>query len=391
MRILYITDNDIKGHGGGCLGSRKYYSAIRAYAKQHQDVFKVISLGQNVDESFPISVIKNRKLDKLSRICGHSTYMYFTWKENKSKIINFRPDILFLGRTRLGFIAKELKKEFPKMKVVSFVDNVEYDYVDSYFSRVSGLKGKIFKSIEKQVVKRDESDTVKNSDKLVYLTIRDANRFQRLYHYKEVDLVVLPICLEKLIDLKLKSNKKTVVFIGSLNYGSNLDAVEELIKQVWVPNFSDNKAIDLVIAGGNPARLVYEWGKLAENIRIVPNFDKLEDFLPKHSLMVAPIPTGAGMKVKVAETLSMGLPIVASDEALVGYEDALRNDNLHCIIRANLPNEYVAAIKRFLSLPEYDMMKIELQNKKIFGDFYSFKIANDCISKIMTTFNKESS
>ena len=116
------------------------------------------------------------------------------------------------------------------------------------------------------------------------------------------------------------------------------------------------------------------------------DFDKPEDFLPQNSLMVAPIPTGAGMKVKVAETLSMGLPIVGSDEALVGYDDAIHEDTLHAISRANSVAEYIEVINRFFDTEVKELLKIEIQNKQIFNKHYSFNIAKICVEDIMDSF-----
>ncbi|MCC2728841.1 hypothetical protein LK490_23635, partial [Blautia sp. MSK22_86] len=59
------------------------------------------------------------------------------------------------------------------------------------------------------------------------------------------------------------------------------------------------------------------------NCVLYENFANLESIVPVQAMVIAPIQKGAGMKVKVAETLSMGLMIAASDEALVGYEKAL--------------------------------------------------------------------
>lgn len=384
MNILYITDNNIMGHGGGCLGARKYYSAIKAYALKKNASFKVISLGQNMPEAMDVDVVKNRKLDKSARLHGHSNFMYFTWKKHKDKIMSYHPDVLFLGRTRLGFIAKEFKRGQPEIKIITFVDNIEYDYVDSYFALEKGIKGKILKTIEKHVVKNDEGDAIKYSDRLVYLTHRDVKRCKELYHYNDPCEYILPICLEHTHNLKIKTSKKTVAFIGSLGYGANVSAVEMLIKQVWLPNFAQNDDFQLIIAGGNPIDEIYRWTRLAPNIRLVADFNELEDFLPQNSLMVAPIPTGAGMKVKVAETLSMGLPIVGSDEALVGYEDAIRDDKLHAIIRANSVDEYVEAINLLFASGEKNLMEIEIQNQQIFCKHYSFDIAKKCIENIMT-------
>ena len=383
MNILYITDNNIMGHGGGCLGARKYYSAIKAYAAKKNASFRVISLGQNMPEAMNVDVVKNRKLDKSARLHGHSNFMYFTWEKHKDKIMAYHADVLFLGRTRFGFIAKELKKAQPEIKIITFVDNIEYDYVDSYFALKKGIKGKILKTIEKYVVRNDEGDAVKYSDRLVYLTHRDVKRCKELYHYNDPCEYILPICLEHTRNLKIKTSKKTVAFIGSLGYGANVSAVEMLIKQVWIPHFAKQDDFQLIIAGGNPVDEIYRWTKLASNIRLVADFNEPEDFLPQNSLMVAPIPTGAGMKVKVAETLSMGLPIAGSDEALVGYEDAIRDDKLGGIRRANTAAEFTHAIRKFSEMGEQDLMRISLENKNLFNKYYTFETAKKLINSIL--------
>lgn len=384
MNILYITDNNIMGHGGGCLGARKYYSAIKAYAAKENASFRVISLGQNMPEAMNVDVVKNRKLDKSARLHGHSNFMYFTWEKHKDKIMAYHADVLFLGRTRLGFIAKELKKVQPEIKIITFVDNIEYDYVDSYFALKKGIKGKILKTIEKYVVRNDEGDAVKYSDRLVYLTHRDVKRCKELYHYNDPCEYILPICLEHTRNLKIKTSKKTVAFIGSLGYGANVSAVEMLIKQVWLPNFAQNDDFQLIIAGGNPIDEIYRWTKLAPNIRLVANFNEPEDFLPQNSLMVAPIPTGAGMKVKVAETLSMGLPIAGSDEALVGYEEAIKDDKLYGIQRANAVEEYVHAIQTFAEMDDGMLLQIKCQNVQLFQKYYTFKRAKKLVSELIS-------
>ena len=137
--------------------------------------------------------------------------------------------------------------------------------------------------------------------------------------------MILPICLENSRELYLKSNVRNIVFVGSLNYESNVRAVINFIDNVWIKYFNNNTKLNLIIAGSNPTKDIEERVKRLDNCIIHKNFKTLEDIIPKHSLMIAPIEKGAGMKVKVAETLSMGLPIVASDEALVGYELALEN------------------------------------------------------------------
>ena len=103
--------------------------------------------------------------------------------------------------------------------------------------------------------------------------------------------------------------------------------------------------------------------------------------------MIAPIAKGAGMKVKVADTLSMGLMIVASDEALIGYEEGISCDQLHGIIRANTIDEYKKAITAYLESSDEVLENIEHQNIEIFRRFYSFERSRQTIAQIIDYLN----
>ena len=78
----------------------------------------------------------------------------------------------------------------------------------------------------------------------------------------------------------------------------------------------------------------------------------------------------------------MGLPIVASDEALVGYELALENCINNSIMRANSDNEYVNAINNFITLSDKQLNDIEVENKKLFDKYYSYNVSRNKIAKL---------
>lgn len=383
MRLLFITDNKIKGVGGGCLGSKKYYDALTNYCSKHNYEFKLISLDNDMKEKLSINIYKNRKIDTLSRLQGHSTYLYHVLKDKLHLILEYNPDIILLGRSRLGFIAKYIKEKSPSTKIVTFIDNVELDYVDSYFAKKTSLLGQAAKWLEKITVKRDEINSIQYSDKLVYLTYRDHKRIESLYGYKDESPIVLPVCLPCKQELSIESSIKNIYFIGSLYYDANVDAIENFVHNVWLPYFKDNRNIRLTIAGSKPTLAVKELINKADNITLIEDFDDVKDFISKKSLMIAPIAKGAGMKVKVADTLSMGLMIAASDEALVGYEEALNLDLLNGIIRANTDSEYKNALFLYLNSSNDELEAIELQNTNIFDRYYSFKRSRELVALVI--------
>ena len=230
-----------------------------------------------------------------------------------------------------------------------------------------------------KIVFKDERDSIMFSDKLVYLTLRDVNRIRELYNYIDNNPCIVPICLPKLVELKKESNKKTIAFVGSLNYSSNIQAVKTIVKDIWEKTFSCNDNIELIIAGREPSNELKSLLNKYKNVTLISNFKDLSLILPKSSLLLAPIKEGAGMKVKVADAMSMGLIIVGSDEALVGYEEAVTKSE--GIKRANTTEEYIEFIKEYISMPVEKINEVSEVNKKIFDDKYSYKTSVKLLEK----------
>jgi hypothetical protein len=383
MNILFVSDNKINGFGGGSIENKKYYDALKYYSESYNHNFKVISIDNDLENSLIVKINKSKLRDVLVRLKGHSSYMYDVWRENEKQIDFYSPDIIVLGRSRFGFIAKLAKLKWPNCRIITNVDNVEYDYVDAYFSNLNGFKKKIFKNLEYRCVVRDEKDAINYSDKLIYLTDRNLSRYEEIYGLKEKNPVVVPICLSNGITLTKMSEKKTVIFIGSLDYQANVHAVLKLISDIWEPYFKNNYSIRLVIAGRNPTKEIKQKCNTCENITLIENFCRLEDFVPTDAMMLAPIEKGAGMKVKVAETLSMGLMVAASDEALVGYNNIDQNTNLPNIIRANYADEYFQAINTYLNLNKETLNNIRFKNEKIFNSGYTYDTSRRLIGGVL--------
>lgn len=383
-KILLISDNKIFGHGGGCLEEHKYYDGLKNYSKQNGIDFKVLSIDEKFEDSFFVKMEKSKKADILSRVFGHSSYVYIEWLKLKKDIIKYNPDMIVLGRTRLGFIAKSIKKNNIFCKIVSNIENIEYDYVDGYFSNREGIIGKLYIALEKCCVRRDELMAIKYSDALDYLTEKDYRRCHALYGVECKNETILPICIENETHLSVKSKEKSVVFIGSLNYASNIDALTKFVSSVWLPNYNNRNDIKLVVGGANPKMSLKKLLNSLNNCVLFENFKTLEDIVPVNSMVIAPIQKGAGMKVKVAETLSMGLMIAASDEALVGYEEALKEDYIGGIQRVNSVDEYKYAIDSFIATSKSDLIAISEQNINLFKKYYSYERSREVISKICT-------
>ena len=392
MKVLMISDNKINGIGGGSLVEKRNYLSILNALKGTDFDFSVISPDEELEHLQKHFVVeKNKNLDLKARLKGHSTFYFMQFDKIKEYIDLYKPDVLFLGRSRLGFIAKYAKQKYPEMQVVSCMENIEYDYVNGYFANTNVIKRIPSLILEKKCVKKDEKDAIKYADVLFFLSERDISRAKKLYKKAMVGktIKICPICLDNKISLTLKSDKKTIAFIGSLNYSSNSSAVINFLNKVWDTNFSNNKDVELIIAGRGPGEDLIQLAGKSNNCKVIPEFKSLDAIIPEHSLIIAPIQKGAGMKTKIAECLSMGLPAIGSDEALVGYEEALKMDKYASIYRCNTPDETIRSIEAFLGLSDKVLKNIKTQNQAIFDELYSYKKAYKVFEEVFASLTKK--
>lgn len=386
-----ISDNKINGLGGGSLVEKRNYLGILNALKGTDFDLKVISPDEELEHLQKHFVVeKTKSMDMKARLRGHSTFYFMQFDKIKEYIDLYKPDVLFLGRSRLGFVAKYAKKKYPEMRVISCMENIEYDYVNGYFANQGFLKRLLLSFLEKRCVKKDEKDAIKFADYILFLSKRDISMANRLYMkvFKEKEVFICPICLESTTDLTIFSNKKTLVFVGSLNYNSNVDAVTSFINDIWIPNFSTKKDLEFIVAGKEPSDDLLSLVNSIGNCRVIENFKSVDAFIPKSSLIIAPIKKGAGMKTKIAECLSMGLPAIGSTEAFVGYDQALENDQIKSLFICDNNEETVNSINCYMNMSEKELGEIKKQNQEIFRNCYSYKKAfsvfGDLFSKIIT-------
>jgi len=310
-----------------------------------------------------INIKKSKKLDILSRVFLHSTYFYLNWRKIRKKVLKNAYDLVIIGNSKLGFVAKDFRKNSIKTKVVTHFDNIEYDAVYSYYADKKGLLSKLMSWFDRIVTRRDELCSIKYSKHVFFLSQRDSYRASSIYS-KNIDYSIWPVSIKPNRALTIEDSK-TIVFLGTLSYGSNLKALEWFLDHVW-PKI--NNSVNFIIAGNNPTQELLSKIKNENGIKIYANFNDLYEIVPKSSLLIAPVFWGAGMKVKVAEALSYGLHIIGTNEAFVGY-DIL--DKSSTLISANTEQDFIDGIYKYLNMNVVELSNNSKLHKIIWKEKYS--------------------
>lgn len=180
----------------------------------------------------------------------------------------------------------------------------------------------------------NESCAIWAADKIICLNERDNALLFK--NYKRYADMLLSIMLEDQFDInaitQTKTQKKIILFVGSLFY-ANVDGIRWFCKNVMP--FVE---CELYIIGKGMEGLREELA--GERIRVFGTVDSVSGYYNKADLVVIPIFSGGGMKVKTAEAMMYGKRILATDEALEGY----RVEETEDIIRCNTAKEFIEAI-----------------------------------------------
>ncbi|MEW6277814.1 MAG: glycosyltransferase family 4 protein [Candidatus Eremiobacterota bacterium] len=106
------------------------------------------------------------------------------------------------------------------------------------------------------------------------------------------------------------------LFLGVMTYAPNREAVDLLLREV-APRLPE---VGFVLAGlGSEA-----WGKAAPNVHAVGFVDDVVDVLRACDVVVVPLRSGSGTRLKVLEALAAGRPVVSTPKGVEGlHREAL--------------------------------------------------------------------
>ncbi|MBX9965101.1 MAG: glycosyltransferase family 4 protein [Burkholderiales bacterium] len=112
----------------------------------------------------------------------------------------------------------------------------------------------------------------------------------------------------------------TVLFVGSLDYPPNIDAVEFLLRDV-VPALRRRWSLPLAIriVGRRPGAQLYRWAQDA-GAEVLADVPSVSEHYADADIVVAPIRTGGGTRIKILEAFAHERPVVSTTIGAEGLE-----------------------------------------------------------------------
>jgi glycosyltransferase involved in cell wall biosynthesis len=108
------------------------------------------------------------------------------------------------------------------------------------------------------------------------------------------------------------------LFVGGFQHDPNVDAAKFLVNEVMPKVKAIMGEVQVFLVGSKPTREVLELS--SRNVTVTGWVDDLRPVYDKARIFVAPLRYGAGVKGKIGESLSFGLPTITTSIGVEGMD-----------------------------------------------------------------------
>jgi len=405
-KVLYITPHNPSNLDGGAIGNRKILFPLTSLYNEGKLDLRIITLGDGYSDSFLIRTCSKSRLRAIiARVFLLSNQLELYASNIIAFISKYKPDIVIMQSSRLGRISRSIrqikdKSEKSKPFVVQHFDNFEKK-ASIFYKRKLPV---ILRFLESLITSRSEYRCLKFADHALFLHEQEAKEV--LDHYKiKLDYTIMPLYYAEMNNELLKEYKQKdendfkLLFTGSLNFYPNIEAAEYLLSLIselsFIVSAETGKELCLIIMGSGARRNLEKKvdslrGRFNIKLIINPQDNISKEVFYSSDVYASPIFSGPGMKTKVVEALFFGLPIIASDITLKGYEELYPYANSIIFpFRGMDKEEFLRVAKKAIRhIYLKDKRELVWEIKSIYKKHYNLDRFKNLLMKVIEDFDR---
>lgn len=261
--------------------------------------------------------------------------------------------------------------------------NIEFEIWERIVKNTNFIPKKLYLNHLTKKLKKYELEKLNDYDYLVAISDRDLSKFKKLGYKNGAMSTPIGLQLDNYKKTVKSKGKVSVCFIGALDWIPNFEGLTWFLESVW-PIVVDHKPdVNFHIAGRNtPDSLL----KLSmNNVHVHGEIEDAVEFIGSHDIMVVPLFSGSGMRVKILEGMALGRAVISTT---LGKEGIGARDG-HEIVVADNATEFAHKILNLVEDKVY-CNEIGKNAKQFVKNYYDHNnIASQLLEKYEALINSE--
>ena len=261
----------------------------------------------------------------------------------------------------------ELVKSQSQAVTVLRSHNIEYRIWERLGSEEKNPLKRYYLNLQMRRLKKFEMEMTTKFDLVAAITPVDESFYK--VHGLSKRLISMPFGIDVSnheLHLPHKKGQLKIGFLGSMNWLPNEEGVRWFVNDIWPLVAQNFDGVECVIRGHHmPEDLIRQSN---ERLEIGGAVDDAQDFFMELDACIVPLKSGSGVRIKVLECMSLGVPVISTQ---VGYEGIKAVPN-QSVLEADLPTEFVACIRVLLE-NEMKLKEIGASARALIANSYDKK------------------
>jgi polysaccharide biosynthesis protein PslH len=272
-------------------------------------------------------------------------FFHHTYVQHLIEILkNNGPDIIQLEGIYLCPYIPLIRKLIHS-KIILRAHNIENILWQNIAENETNFFKKVYLKFQARRLKQYEINQISLIDGVTTVTEND---FFILNSYRDnLNVEVVPFGVE--IDTQASAhtavNQKELYFLGSLDWMPNQEAIQWFVDEAWPQIQKKIPSMVLHIAGRNAPKWLADYLHNQKGVVFHGEITDAKAFSDQFNIMVAPLFSGSGIRVKIIDAMLHGKVVIASSKAIDGIP-AISGQHF---LKADTIDEYVSQINLLLN------------------------------------------
>jgi glycosyltransferase involved in cell wall biosynthesis len=196
-----------------------------------------------------------------------------------------------------------------------------------------------------QLLKRYEGRICREFDAVVAVSDEDKAALEEAIGHSS-DITVIPIAVDAAEAplITRQPGADHILHIGTMYWPPNIDGILWFIREVLPLIRVERPGVTFDIVGARPPEEIVSLGGTGTGINVAGYVPDPTSYMQQAGVMIVPLRAGGGMRVKILNALSQGLPVVSTT---LGCEGITVQDGQH-LLTADKPEDFARATLRLL-------------------------------------------